>query len=1012
MHNEYLDCNYWSIPLPDISKELSNYSHETSCNSQQGSVGVSIRIDPSSCNTAPQHIPAENGLFIAKAFTALTAIQPERDQYRLPFSSLLAQDCGTDTGLNRIKTSETLTNGKLNVLEDINWDKKHSRMGNGDSKSSKHHQNFHNNGHGKEVQSKELTNLPSSCSASTTTKASSKSKFAKESHRIKKKSEKKLQDEQKPKSTTHKSQSATEGIESNEVEKSTPSLLNCLEDVACLQEFTGKSLLTWLTCGVDSQNPDVNTFIKEFCGSLLKLGVLIEHDDSGTNDIEANSSYSWQDPSKWYSNLPITGSTQADARPPVLPMSSFDGDEDSTIITFRPRTRKGTRAANNRKAQVDQTEKKPSEMESFDYCDLIPENEPPSPILETNLQEQPDFPSENTYSNAMKALLAKDVAIQTTPPSARTTSMQTITYETREMSVQTIPAAKTLTAFQPSSDLSSHLGNGASLHGVLPPFVKHKNSENSQTPPPPPPPPPLVCVPPSPPPCPPVPGCPPPPPPPPCPPAPRCPPPPPPCPPVPGCPPPPPCPPAPGCPPPPPGNLILSKRASGLESSNQSGLSKTIIEPVKPMKPLYWTKIKLSASAAMPKRLIWENVEESDVNITELVDLFCKLNVTKKKPLSSTLGKATKKKKVAKILDTKRSQAVAIFTSSLHVEIDDIKQAMLNVDTSVVDIETMEAIYELRPQSGEMESIEAHVKRQEKLNDEKKEPLDKPEEFLWRLWQIPHFSDRLFCITFTTHLEEDIGEINKILKGINGTCETLQSNSMKKLFGVILALGNYMNGGNRTRGQADGFALEILSKLKDVKANMDNLNLLSYVAKVYIRSFNWKDGADILTTCPCPLPSTISVMRSSQVNFEDLHKDLRKITIKLKDCQRRVKVILKNAEAEDVQSFRQFMEEFLDKAFSQTEDTQKAIEKSQKCFESTANYFNVTGKTSKPVSPKDFFSLWLPFTADLNQLWPMQIRKILQEMSLEARKVVEERQKPQKIKVRTQQSLVKQKTSF
>lgn len=33
-----------------------------------------------------------------------------------------------------------------------------------------------------------------------------------------------------------------------------------------------------------------------------------------------------------------------------------------------------------------------------------------------------------------------------------------------------------------------------------------------------------------------------------------------------------------------------------------------------------------------------------------------------------------------------------------------------------------------RPQSGEMESIEAHVKRQEKLNDEKKEPLDKPEE--------------------------------------------------------------------------------------------------------------------------------------------------------------------------------------------------------------------------------------------------------------------------------------------
>lgn len=40
---------------------------------------------------------------------------------------------------------------------------------------------------------------------------------------------------------------------------------------------------------------------------------------------------------------------------------------------------------------------------------------------------------------------------------------------------------------------------------------------------------------------------------------------------------------------------------------------------------------------------------------------------------------------------------------------------------------------------------------------------------------------------------------------------------MKKLFAIILTLGNYMNGGNGQRGQADGFGLEILAKLKDVK---------------------------------------------------------------------------------------------------------------------------------------------------------------------------------------------------
>lgn len=40
------------------------------------------------------------------------------------------------------------------------------------------------------------------------------------------------------------------------------------------------------------------------------------------------------------------------------------------------------------------------------------------------------------------------------------------------------------------------------------------------------------------------------------------------------------------------------------------------------------------------------------------------------------------------------------------------------------------------------------------------------------------------------------------------------------VLGLILAFGNFMNGGNRTRGQADGFSLDILPKLKDVKSNV------------------------------------------------------------------------------------------------------------------------------------------------------------------------------------------------
>lgn len=63
----------------------------------------------------------------------------------------------------------------------------------------------------------------------------------------------------------------------------------------------------------------------------------------------------------------------------------------------------------------------------------------------------------------------------------------------------------------------------------------------------------------------------------------------------------------------------------------------------------------------------------------------------------------------------------------------------------------------------------------------------------------------------------------------------MTSTEVSRVLGIILALGNYMNGGNRQRGQADGFAIDILPKVKDVKSKDNTLNLLFYVVKMYIQ---------------------------------------------------------------------------------------------------------------------------------------------------------------------------------
>ena len=55
---------------------------------------------------------------------------------------------------------------------------------------------------------------------------------------------------------------------------------------------------------------------------------------------------------------------------------------------------------------------------------------------------------------------------------------------------------------------------------------------------------------------------------------------------------------------------------------------------------------------------------------------------------------------------------------------------------------------------------------------------------------------------------------------------------------LVLAFGNYMNGGNMARGQADGYDLEILPKLKDVKSKDNATHLLQYLVRTYVRKFD------------------------------------------------------------------------------------------------------------------------------------------------------------------------------
>lgn len=127
-----------------------------------------------------------------------------------------------------------------------------------------------------------------------------------------------------------------------------------------------------------------------------------------------------------------------------------------------------------------------------------------------------------------------------------------------------------------------------------------------------------------------------------------------------------------------------------------TALRKNPLNPKAPMKPLYWTRI-IAPSADLQDSsnpALWTEIDElSTDTLDEFSELFSRQIVTRK---PSAVKKVEQKAKIEaiKLLDSKRSQNVGILAQSLHIDFQEIENAIYNFDTSVVSLEALQQIYE------------------------------------------------------------------------------------------------------------------------------------------------------------------------------------------------------------------------------------------------------------------------------------------------------------------------------
>lgn len=305
------------------------------------------------------------------------------------------------------------------------------------------------------------------------------------------------------------------------------------------------------------------------------------------------------------------------------------------------------------------------------------------------------------------------------------------------------------------------------------------------------------------------------------------------------------------------------------------------------MKPLYWTRIVAPIKAtdytdglatpasSMPpeekketgeEEELWKEIDETKLdNLAEFTELFSRQGIVPKVVEKVKVPKV----KTIKILDSKRSQSVGIYVKTLHVDFVEIEHAIYHCDTSVVSLEKLQQLVEIKATSEELSLIKEAVA----MESEEKPSLDGPENFLLRLEQISLSSERITCIVFQAEFEEQCTMVSRKVLTLKILCEFLMENEqLKQLFSIILTLGNFMNGGNRQRGQADGFGLEILGKLKDVKSKDPKITLLHFIVKTYIDQCRKSGGALIDLVLPIPDPNDID--KSILIDFDECKNQL------------------------------------------------------------------------------------------------------------------------------------------
>ncbi|GER28873.1 formin-like protein [Striga asiatica] len=244
------------------------------------------------------------------------------------------------------------------------------------------------------------------------------------------------------------------------------------------------------------------------------------------------------------------------------------------------------------------------------------------------------------------------------------------------------------------------------------------------------------------------------------------------------------------------------------------------------MKPLHWDKVGANPDTST----VWDRLKTSSFQLNEdaMESLFGRNSANSvPKEVNRKLAIAPLKQE-NRILDSKKSQNIAILLRALNVTREEVCEALMDGNPEGLGPELFETLVKMAP------SKEEEIKL---INyDEQISKMGPAERFLKAMLDIPFAFQRVEAMLYRANFNTEVEYLRKSFQTLEEASEELKNSRLfLKLLEAVLQTGNRMNN-NTILGSAKAFKLDTLLKLVDIKSSDGKTTLLHFVVQEIIKS--------------------------------------------------------------------------------------------------------------------------------------------------------------------------------